>query len=286
MPRRVAVVEELAAIGQPAGAPLRRVLEKEIARLESIVVDPPATAASEEVARLRTVLADLRGLPELSKELLQQQGGPALDQLKLVYPVYQRELAQHYRNVGRSKPALEGWRTFFQELAQTESSLDVLEVPWDDYARRIEILIPRTEWTEAAEWERVGAANATCLPGLDPREAAGVGGLNEVRRILGLNPMELDLKLCDAARHHSMDMKALGFFSHESPVPGKETPWARASLAGTTASGENIYAGSESSADAMKGWFFSPGHHKILFSNSRRMGLGRDGGHWTFLSGN
>lgn len=117
-------------------------------------------------------------------------------------------------------------------------------------------------------------------------EARGIEECNLMRLYVGLNALELDPKLCETARDHSKDMAEQNFFAHESPVPGKKTPWDRAAKAGTTASGENIYAGSADSHSANMGWFYSPGHHKNMFSpGQRRIGLGQHGSHWTQLFG-
>lgn len=117
-------------------------------------------------------------------------------------------------------------------------------------------------------------------------EARGIEEANLWRLLVGLNALELDPKLCEAARDHSKDMAEKGFFAHESPVPGKHSPWDRAKNFGTTASGENIYAGSGDPSAANKGWFFSPGHHKNLFAAGHaRIGLGNHGGHWTQMFG-
>ncbi len=117
-------------------------------------------------------------------------------------------------------------------------------------------------------------------------EREGIREVNEWRLLLGLSPLVIDSKLCDASRGHSEDMNKKGFFAHESPVPGKKTPWDRAANEGTKASGENIYMGSQSPASANKGWFYSPGHHKNMFkAGHKRIGLGRYGGHWTQMFG-
>lgn len=117
-------------------------------------------------------------------------------------------------------------------------------------------------------------------------EARGIEECNLMRLYVGLNALELDPKLCEASRDHSKDMAEQNFFAHESPVPGKKTPWDRAAKAGTTASGENIYAGSADSHSANMGWFYSPGHHKNMFSpGQRRIGLGQHGSHWTQMFG-
>jgi uncharacterized protein YkwD len=106
------------------------------------------------------------------------------------------------------------------------------------------------------------------------------------RLYLGLSALTIDPKLCDAARDHSKDMSEQNFFAHESPVKGKTTPWDRASNFGTTASGENIYAGSTDPHGANTGWFYSPGHHKNMFNpGQKRIGLGQFKSHWTQMFG-
>lgn len=118
-------------------------------------------------------------------------------------------------------------------------------------------------------------------------EARGIEECNLMRMYVGLNALVLDPKLCEASRGHSKDMADEKFFAHESPVPGKKTPWDRAAKAGTTASGENIYAGSTDSHNANMGWFYSPGHHKNMFgAGHSRIGLGQSGSHWTQMFGN
>ena len=118
------------------------------------------------------------------------------------------------------------------------------------------------------------------------QEVKGVEECNLWRLLAGLNACTLDPKLCEAARDHSKDMAEKGFFAHESPVPGKTTPWDRAKNFDTSASGENIFMGSNSPHSANSGWFFSPGHHKNMFSPAQnRIGLGQHNAHWTQLFG-
>jgi uncharacterized protein YkwD len=80
-------------------------------------------------------------------------------------------------------------------------------------------------------------------------------------------------------------MEKMGFFSHESPVAGKKTPWDRAKLFNTSASGENIAAGVIEGAAANRMWWHSPGHHKNMLGDHKRVGVGRSGRLWTELFG-
>jgi hypothetical protein len=117
-------------------------------------------------------------------------------------------------------------------------------------------------------------------------ERLGVEELNQMRLLIGLGALVLDPKLCEASRGHSEDMANMNFFSHTSPVRGKESFGQRAALCGTSSSGENIFMGSTKPSSANRGWFRSPGHHKNMFSPShRRVGLGNYGSHWTQMFG-
>lgn len=114
-------------------------------------------------------------------------------------------------------------------------------------------------------------------------EYEGIFEVNEWRIAAGLNALLIDPKLCEAARDHSKDMADLGFFAHDSPVKGKKTPWDRAQKFATTASAENI-AINNSPADSNMAWFYSPGHHKNMFSTKHtHIGLGIHGRHYTQL---
>lgn len=121
--------------------------------------------------------------------------------------------------------------------------------------------------------------------GFDPEESKGIAELNRIRMRLGLGVLALDDKLCAAARDHSEDMVKLGFFAHESPVPGKRTPGERAARFGTSAGAENIAFGQADGHEAITAWWYSPGHHRNLLSGAARVGLGRAGHHWTQMFG-
>ena len=124
-------------------------------------------------------------------------------------------------------------------------------------------------------------ANVALESQIDFEEANGIRDLNRVRLLLGLKPLRIDVKLCEAGRDHSKDMVEKKFFSHDSPVPGKATPWDRAKRFGTTAHAENIAAGARTGPETNLQWFHSPGHHKNMLGNHSRIGLGRYENTWT-----
>lgn len=117
------------------------------------------------------------------------------------------------------------------------------------------------------------------------QEHLGTLRLNEIRYLLGLSLVIIDEKLSDAARDHSKDMHTLGFFSHTSPVDGKQRFSQRASNFGTSASAENIAAGQSTGRGAIRAWWYSPGHHRNMLGGHRRTGLGQHQVSWTQMFG-
>ena len=101
---------------------------------------------------------------------------------------------------------------------------------------------------------------------------------NAVRKKHGLGSLCVDPALTRAARAHSKEMIAKGYFRHES-FDG-ETAGARLKGFGYdwSASGENIAWGSGSMSrpdDRFKGWMESPGHRaNILNGAFREVGVG------------
>jgi uncharacterized protein YkwD len=155
-------------------------------------------------------------------------------------------------------------------------------LPLDEYLANIDKTIAATTTPAEEAAGKVAEENEKIAPELSRDLIEGMDAVNAIRVMCGLGALVYDTKLCEAARGHSGDMQRLNFFAHVSPVPGKESFTDRAKLAGTTASGENIYKGSSSPKDAIKAWFLSPGHHKnMLGEGHKRQGLGRVGIYWT-----
>ncbi len=121
----------------------------------------------------------------------------------------------------------------------------------------------------------VGAA-----PSRDELEQSRV--LNEYRQLLGRPALRLDPRLVQSARGHGQDMERLGFFDHDSPVPGKATCTDRMQAAGyPSPGGENIAMGHGSPQAAHDGWYRSSGHHRNMLSTDyAAVGTGRAGRHW------
>lgn len=273
-------VGDLVALGEPGALALGGHLDRELARLAAGAERPKTTTLDEEIDQLRDALRTLRSDPELSKERLQKVGLPALESLTAAY--------------ARREAALAPWRAKRAVAASQAERLALLVAAWqaaapDGGARAQAERLAELQRGLAAddpEAVRVAVENERIAASLPADVVPGMTAVNTIRLTCGLSPLVFDPKLCEAAVIHSGDMERHGFFAHESPLPGKTTPWDRARLAGTTASGENIYMGSTVGSDAIKAWFLSPGHHKNMFGEGHtRQGLGRAGKHWTQLFG-
>ena len=275
------LVGQLAALGPEGLTAIESHVDREVGRLAATADARPQTRQlDEEIEAHRDTLRRLRQAPDLSKERLLAEGLPALESLTAAW--------------GRRESALAAWRRK-QDLARGRAeTLEAVIAAWQEAAgadgvgdrpTRLGQVAARLG-PDDAEAARVAAENAVLAKGRPEESVPGMTAVNAIRITCGLRPLTFDPKLCEAAAMHSRDMEKVGFFAHESPLPGKTTPWDRARLSGTTASGENIYMGSTVGADAIKAWFLSPGHHKNMFGEGHvRQGLGRSGRHWTQLFG-
>lgn len=111
---------------------------------------------------------------------------------------------------------------------------------------------------------------------------------NEYRMTMGLRALALDLNLVQAAAGHSLEMRKLRYFAHESPKAERRTPTQRATKAGFKGSavGENIAQGYRSPRAVHRGWLTSPGHHRnILDPDWERMGVANSSDYWTQVFG-
>jgi hypothetical protein len=137
----------------------------------------------------------------------------------------------------------------------------------------------KPSWLEIVDGNyRLGAC-------IDPGEHTCIARLNWHRILLGLPPARTDLRLVVAARKHSEEMVAKGYFSHESPTPALKGFGARAAREHTGARGECIAAGSGSGLGVFGMWYYSQGHHKIMIGAGPAIGVGRCQGKWTLMMG-
>lgn len=111
--------------------------------------------------------------------------------------------------------------------------------------------------------------------GVSAYEAAVLSLVNQQRAKAGCAALISDARLVRAARGHSADMAAKGYFDHTTP--SGVTAAQRITNAGYrwSAMGENIAAGQRTPADVMQAWMNSAGHRaNILNCGFRNIGVG------------
>ncbi len=98
---------------------------------------------------------------------------------------------------------------------------------------------------------------------------------NIERAKAGLQPLELNNQLLNAAQDHSNDMAQDDFFSHTGADGSSIGDRVRASGYQYSTTGENIAAGQTTPAQVVEGWMNSPGHRaNILNPNYTEIGVG------------
>lgn len=280
-------------------------------RVATKVVARGQKGKQSEIGALQDTLRALRQRPDLTKEEIIHTGDPALERLGELFSADPAEVILADEALAREREALVAiglaveddqaflevceWQLeseiitsgIFDEDTNEDSDNAAEAPPFDALAE-----LDRGESWELAlatpmskSHRNVLLANYKLADQIDPEELLGVRVLNLMRIRLGLTPLPIDVRLCDACRDHSLDMDTLGFFSHTSPVPGKTTPGQRAARFKTSGNAENIAAGQDTGAGAIRAWWHSPGHHKNMLGGHGRIGLGRYRSHWTQLFG-
>jgi uncharacterized protein YkwD len=264
---------------------------------KKLVAARSTKAKLAEVDEARGVVRKLQSKSDLSKADVETVADPALAAIKAVFDVETDAVLEFAPAVAAEREALsDAWFQASEHFEMWTRAMHVLQ----DEKRAGALQDPAPNWDAVAAQEawlctlalpmsnsdrRVLLANRELASKIEAEEAAGVLDLNRLRIFLGLNAVAIDVKLCDASRDHSNDMRMLGFFAHESPVEGKTTPWQRAARFGTSAGAENIAAGQTTGAGANRAWWYSPGHHKNMLGGHARIGLGRSETHWTQMFG-
>lgn len=299
---REASADEVLAGGADAAGRLQPVAEAECSRLRQAYAGRFQRAAADvlkdrrrtgdpaaEVAELRRTILDVAAADALTKDMIDARSDPALRRLEALLAVTPAEVADRDPQIATDRAELTVLAAVVRRCRELRG----------DAGRKAGGAAPRVV-DDLAEFEElccllagpVGptdretlTANAAVARDLDPEEARGILRLNRIRLFVGLPAQAIDPRLVAACRVHSRDMADKGFFAHESPVPGRETPWRRAEAAGTSADAENIFSGGNEGPAAIDAWWHSPGHHKNMLGGQRRTGLGRWEQFWTQLFG-
>ena len=278
---REAAAKTLVSGGEPGARLLLDTLDEWLARQADSATRPPGARTPspsgsdrKELERLQAEIQSLRGEEDLTHERIAQVADPAMQKIQALL----RSIARSEQEVRRGVAAeFDAYRRAAARMIPSPApgaGGSISPAKADD----LDGLYARAAARAVQQWNREQARR------IPPDWAEGIEDLNRIRMLAGLNPLRTEVQLCKAAEDHSKDMATLNFFDHESPVPGKKTFSDRAKRFETTASGENIFAGSTSPRSANQGWFYSPGHHKNMMTpGHQHVGLGRYGDRWTQL---
>ncbi|MFC5948974.1 CAP domain-containing protein [Pseudonocardia lutea] len=109
---------------------------------------------------------------------------------------------------------------------------------------------------------------------------------NRARAAAGCGPLTSDPRIARAARTHSEDMAAQGYFAHDGPDGPDGRDFAdRLTAAGyPSPAAENIARGQRTPKSVVEAWLDSPGHRRNIEDCSLTtigVGLATDGYFWT-----
>lgn len=303
--KRIAAVDAAIALGAEPTARMQDLVTKDLEpwlrkyreaftrRAGVLMRDKLKTVKVEEVQALRAKVLALAKIEELTKEQIVADADPAMARLEELLLMDRATVLAAALELQTQRDGLQEYGSLWEKLAVAQYAAlpDDANKPsqppsFAEHLLREEDLAVRMAGPIDDAARRVLAYNTTQEQQMDPAEARCTLELNLMRILLGLNACAFDKQLLAAGRDHSADMEKLKFFEHESPVAGKKTPWDRAKNFGTSASGENIFMGSEDGHQAHTAWFHSPGHFKNqLGAGHKRVGVGRHNRHWTQLFG-
>lgn len=225
-----------------------------------------------------------KSIGSITRESLKSKAGPAMDGLYDALVPTREEVLEGSKALAARREeivALDSILTRSKTLLGAKSTIAILPKTLEQQEKLISLMC--TYMPEAGR--KSIEADLKQFGRLGFEEWHGFVHLNVIRMLLGLRPMRIDLKLSAAALDHSEDMARHKFFNHTSPVTGKKTPWDRAARQGAQSNGECIAAGMSSGPRAIRVWFFSPGHHKLIMSRSSRVGIGGYSRKWTLMTG-
>ena len=302
--RRAEIVETAAENGPAYVAAVHEAIERELRpqltryrnafqqQAAGLSKDRAAHVDLQEVLALRRQVLALQHQPGLSKDLIVQQGEPALERLREIFVVSREDVLEasaalqaDRAQLGEAGALWERCAAYLHEQLPDDENKPEAPPSFEGYLAGEESMAAGLAAPMDPQTRKVLTMNNRLAARLEPEEARAVLALNLTRNLLGLSALVIDPRLCAAARDHSQDMQTHQFFAHESPVPGKATPRERAQRFGTTASGENIAMGHRDGQAVNMAWFRSPGHHRNMLGNHTRVGIGQVGAYFTQLFG-
>jgi uncharacterized protein YkwD len=259
-------------------AAVRETLDKARVHAKELIYDqeayfypfrPPAVSA-EKAAEYQRVQADVDARVAAVRELWEGDGPAKRAPKRLLAELEQLDwMVTVLAGFGERLPDVED-RVAWARALPTDVDLELRTFAWD-----------RQELSEFARWNRVLAFNGKKYDDLSRAEITQVEITNAYRLMFGHRPLAVNLKLLEATRGHAEEMARLGYFSHYSPTPGRESPFERMTLAGYHGGASENIANHPSAESAHHGWTHSAGHHRNLLAPTHdEFAVGNSGRLW------
>lgn len=137
------------------------------------------------------------------------------------------------------------------------------------------------EAAEFDEWRRIERYNDLVGRTLASAQREQLKVTNGYRAMYRHRPLAIVPVVCTAAQGHAEEMSKLGYFAHQSPTPGRTTPYDRMRLAGYDRGASENIALVDGAEGAHNAWCQSSGHHRnLLEASHHEIGVGNDGRYW------
>lgn len=144
-----------------------------------------------------------------------------------------------------------------------------------------ELSLTAEEQAEWEEWRRIDRYNEIAGRTLMSAQREQLKVTNDYRAMFRHRPLAIVPVICTAAQGHAEEMSKLGYFAHQSPTPGRTTPFDRMRLAGYDKGASENIALVDGAQGAHDAWCQSSGHHRNLLNpGHHEAGIGNDGRYW------
>ena len=298
--KRVAALEEIKRRGAPLTDALSAKIDKEVAqqlkKLHGYFKNNRGqlrlSLAQLIKERRKTALTFIR---DPSKYPDENHGAVAQPEVDRLVGEVRRPYENPFQEICQQSDTVKGMLTELDRLL-SEREQYVSGPPASEETKRIkeelagevtESLSVKLFGADEAERKRIEtslgvlAYNLAVKTTLNDEERACILATNEYRMLMGLKALKAFEPLVQAARKHSEEMKRLGYFSHNSPVPANASPGKRCANEGASYTGENIAMGQRSGRPTFRQWYNSSGHHRNILGNHNSIGIGQSGHYWT-----
>ncbi|MBP2241208.1 putative YkwD family protein [Cytobacillus eiseniae] len=219
-------------------------------------------------------------IPDLLKQVEKQ-----LSKEQIQKPVVNQPAKEQTQKPAEKQPVqVQTQKPAEKQPAQTQTQKPVEEQPAQTQTQKpVEKQPAQTQTQKPAQTEQTKETTPVSSS-VSAYEQKVLELTNQERAKNGVSALSLDVELSKVARTKSADMKAKGYFDHNSPTYGSPFDMMKQFGISYKSAGENIAMGQRSPEEVVNAWMNSEGHRKnILNANYTHLGIGHvaDGNYWT-----